>query len=93
MTTKEYEEYIRLAYKGRNRDVVQATGMLQCEAAELAELFLKNRWYAKEITGDAILSEAGDILNFLTFILRQSGFTLEDAMINNVGKLKERGWI
>lgn len=93
MTPIKFEGYIKEAYEGRNRNVIQATGMLQCEAAELAELYLKEYWYNKEFTREDVVSEAGDILNFLTFILQFHNLTLEDAMLNNVLKLKERGWV
>lgn len=89
----EFQKTIKEAYKDRNRDVIEATGMLQCEAAELAEIFLKAKWYNKNISRNQIISEAGDILNFLVFILQSQGLTLEQAMENNIHKLKERGWL
>lgn len=91
--TVSFSRVIDEAYKSRNVDVIEATGHLQCEASELAELYLKNRWYNKRFTSEDILSEAGDILNFLTLILNKSDLTLEDAIKNNVNKLKKRGWI
>lgn len=88
-----FNSAIKKAYDGRSRPMMEAANMLQCEAAELAEIFLKYQWYHKEYTDTEVLSEAGDILNFLTYILQCGGFTLEDAMNNNISKLKERGWI
>lgn len=93
MSLREYQKLIRQAYKNRNRDVVEATGYLQCEAAELAELFLKGRWYNKKFTEAQILSEAGDVLNILVFILHSNKLTLTDAMVNNISKLKKRKWL
>lgn len=88
-----WENAIIKAYLGRNRDVIEATGHLQCECAELAELFLKQKWYNKQFTNEELLSEAGDILNFLTYILQSKGLNLSQAMDNNLQKLRERSWI
>lgn len=90
---RQFHASILTAYLGRDRDVLEATAMLQIEASELSELFLKKKWYNKEFTEEELLSEAGDVLNFLTFILLQNNLTLTDAMCNNIQKLKNRGWI
>lgn len=90
---RQFHASILLAYQGRNRDVLEASAMLQIEASELSELFLKRKWYDKMFKEEDLLSEAGDILNFLTFILLEYNMTLTDAMEHNIKKLKERGWI
>lgn len=93
MNIKSYTEHVQDAYKHTNRSVLEASAMLQIEASELSELFLKGKWYGKVFNCEQILSEAGDILNFLTFILSECGLSLEQAMDNNIIKLKDREWI
>ncbi len=93
MTLEEFDTYIAEAYLNRNRNVLEAASMLHVEAAELSELFLKEKWYNKKFTNNDLLSEAGDILNFLTYILATQDLSLEDAMENNITKLKERNWL
>lgn len=93
ITSEEFQEMIKKAYKGRNRDVVEASSMLQIEASELSELYLKKKWYNKQFKKQDILSEAGDILNFLTFVLQFEGLTLEQAMQANKQKLIMREWL
>lgn len=90
---RKFHACILLAYQGRGRDIAEAAALLSVEAGELTELFLKERWYGKRFDNENILSEAGDILNFLTFILLEHNMTLTDAMENNMKKLKDRGWI
>ncbi len=93
MDTYTFEKIITEAYLFRNRDLLGGVTNLQCEASELAELVVKNQWYGKEYSKQDVLSEAGDVLNFLTFILQEHGLTLHQAMSNNCDKLKTRGWI
>lgn len=87
-----FEKVIKEAHAGRN-DLLWEACALQCEAAELADLIMKNDGYNKPYTKDAILSEAGDVLNFLTAILIAHDLNLDDAMFDNINKLKARGWI
>ncbi len=93
MTLEEFDECITEVYLNRNRNVLEATAMLQIEASELSELYLKDKWYNKKFTDNDLLSEAGDILNFLTYILSTRDLSLEQAMENNISKLIERGWL
>lgn len=93
MTNKEFLNIIRSVYQNRYRNVLEASAHLQVEASELSELFLKRKWYNKEFSNQDLLSEAGDILNFLTYILDSNGLSLEEAMINNKQKLIDRGYI
>ncbi len=94
MRTKVFEDKIKEAYShGQPRDLMGMLVGLQCEVAELAELHHKAEWYGKTYDLNRIRSEAGDILNFLTIIIQQYNFTLEDIMQDNLYKLKGRGWI
>lgn len=93
MNSKAYQRMIIEVYSDRKRDVLEAAAHLQVEAGELAELFLKRKWYKRKFNDNDLLSEAGDVLNFLTYILSYHDLTLEDAMDSNIYKLKERGWL
>jgi NTP pyrophosphatase (non-canonical NTP hydrolase) len=93
ITLGGFESLIKESYKNRGRSVLEATSMLNIEAAELSELFFKKKWYGKEFTSEDVKSEAGDILNFLTFILQSYNLSLNDAMEDNIGKLYDRKWL
>jgi len=93
MNFEEFEELILEAYENRCRSDLWLTACLMQEAGELSENIIKYVGYNKKYTKDAIISEAGDILNFLTAILQSHNLCLEDAMKDNIIKLKARGWI
>lgn len=92
-TNDDFDAAIHEAYYTTNRSLLWLVANLQCESSELAELVIKKEGYQKEYTDEQLLSEAGDVLNFLTRILQVHEYTLEDAMDNNITKLKERKWI
>lgn len=93
MNLFNWELIIKEAYENRDRTRLGLAANLQCEAAEVAELMVKFDWYGKTYDIDHLVSEAGDVLNFLTAILQSHNRTLEDALENNESKLRSRGWI
>jgi NTP pyrophosphatase (non-canonical NTP hydrolase) len=60
---------------------------LVAEIGELCELYQKNVRDEEEITKDRVMSEAGDVLWYLTAILIMHGVSLEDCMRYNQKKL------
>ena len=93
MNINEFEELIYRSYEGRHRTDLWLACALQVEASELAEHIMKFEGYKKLYDRESIESEAGDILNFLTAILQSHNIKLEDVMMNNSKKLKDRGWV
>ena len=93
MNNYEFEQYIQESYKTGNRSKLWLAVNVSCEAAELAELIVKEEGYNREYTDEQVLSEAGDVINFVTALLHKHGLTLSEAMDNNIVKLKTRGWI
>ncbi len=91
--TDAFEFAIHLAYKNTNRSNLWLAACLMQEAGELAEHTIKKDGYNKEYEVNDLLSEAGDVLNFLTAILQAHDLTLKDAMSHNIDKLEKRGWI
>lgn len=93
MNIEEFQRHIAEAYRTTNRTPLWLTAALVVEAAELSELVVKGTGYGELYSQTDVLSEAGDILNFLTAFLQTRGLTLEEAMYHNIHKLKTRGWI
>lgn len=96
MNTREYARCVREAHIARqdqHENVLWLSACLMQEAGELAEHIIKYVGYNKDYTVDSIVSEAGDVLNFLTAILNAHNLTLKDVMVDNVKKLKRRGWL
>lgn len=92
---KIFEHRIKEAYKDvqGDRSLLWLCSNLMREASELAEHQIKFDGYGKVYSPAEILSEAGDVLNFLAAILLKFNLSLEDAMVDNINKLKERRWI
>lgn len=89
----EWEKIVKKAYLHTSRTDLWLVACLMQEAGELAELVIKRDGYKKKYRRIELLSEAGDVLNFLTAILQSHELTIEDAMKHNAAKLRERGWI
>ena len=65
---------------------------LASETGELLGSFkkaIRDDWTDEQLS-ESILSEAGDILWYLSLILKTFNYTFEDAMLNNMIKLKSR---
>ena len=63
---------------------------LASESGEVASLCKKEMRDAKDYTGEVWLKEIGDCVWYLTRLLDTFGYTLEDAMLNNIEKLSSR---
>lgn len=71
--------YAALGLAGENGELIEIVKKLQRPGAELTE----------EIRRKALL-EAGDVLWYLVRLLKDFGYTLDEVMIANVDKLKQR---
>lgn len=60
------------------------------EAGEVLDAVKKTWIYGKELDRENILEESGDLLFYITALLTENGFTLEDAMEYNIKKLEKR---
>lgn len=60
------------------------------EAGELQNIVKKEFFHSHPKDVLKVLEEAGDILYYLDWALELYGWTLEQAMIGNVNKLKDR---
>jgi NTP pyrophosphatase (non-canonical NTP hydrolase) len=63
---------------------------LMCECGELSELYKKEYFHGKSQEYDNLLSEGGDVFFYLTYIMWENGFTLEEVMSYNKEKLENR---
>jgi NTP pyrophosphatase (non-canonical NTP hydrolase) len=63
---------------------------LMGEAGELSELYKKEYFHNKEIDEEALISEVGDVLFYLTYIIYNEGMTLDQVMSYNMEKLDNR---
>lgn len=60
------------------------------EIGELIEEVIHHLWYGKEYNKAHILEELGDVLHFMTYLMIEHKWTLQDVMDGNVAKLEKR---
>lgn len=60
------------------------------ESGEVIDKVKKTLIYGKELNKKDLLNECGDVLWYMTILLHELGYDLEDAMMANSEKLKKR---
>ena len=66
-----------------------AVGM-NTEQAELADMLKKHLFYGKDLDLVNVLEEVGDALWYCAVALDAAGYTMEEAMLRNIAKLRAR---
>lgn len=70
--------------------MVHASMGIAGEAGEVIDAVKKTWIYGKPLDRENILEECGDLLFYISALLTQTGYTLDDAMNANMDKLKKR---
>ena len=60
------------------------------EAGEVADLIKKVVFNGKQVAPAEVLAECGDVLFYMVGLLMSYGWTIEDALDNNIAKLRTR---
>ena len=92
MDWEDYALWVRdrkMTVKGADDDLFGIMGLMG-ECGELSELYKKEYFHGKEIDGEKLLSELGDVFFYLTYILQNEGILLETVMSYNMKKLENR---
>ena len=91
--TSEFEIHVhRLFVKPEDqlgRQLHAAVGVAG-EAGEVLDAIKKHWIYGAELDIENVLEECGDLLFYVTALLINSGFTIDEAMKHNIAKLKSR---
>lgn len=90
MTFKQYEKMNRQTDRGDDSNLWYPCLGLAGEVGEVTEPIKKFYRDGKAIDRQSMLLECGDVLWYLTTLLRRQGFTLEEAAAANATKLIER---
>ena len=93
MTNDDFAKHVaRLFIKPEDSmgRMVHASMGIAGEAGEVVDAVKKHWVYGKELDRENILEECGDLLFYITALLTETGFTLDDAMVANVAKLAKR---
>jgi len=70
--------------------MVHASMGIAGEAGEVVDAVKKTWIYGKELDRENIVEECGDLLFYITALLTETGYTLEEAMVYNINKLAKR---
>lgn len=93
MINEEFTEHVaRLFVKPQDhigRTLHAAVGIAG-EAGEVLDAVKKTWIYGKELDRENLLEESGDLIFYITALLTENGFTLEEAMQANIAKLAKR---
>lgn len=71
-------------------DPIPALLGLSAEAGEVGDVWFKAQRNDVEVDVNDVISEVGDVLFYCSIIARENGFTLEEALQNNMDKLSDR---
>lgn len=88
---EEYEQFVKSmkVYPEKHAIVYPALGLIG-EAGEISEKVKKWLRGDKDLDKDALLSELGDPLWYITSLADDLGYTLQDVVDRNVEKLTSR---
>src|ERR1700721_4668157 len=85
-----YDTLKHLIMAIETQDIIHAKLGIDSESGELADAIKKWLIYGKELDRENIKEECGDILWYISLMLRACKFTMEDCMVENIEKLKKR---
>ena len=92
MDWEDYRNFVahrKMTIKGAHDDLFGIMGLMG-ECGELSELYKKEYFHGKEPQWNDLLSEVGDVFFYLTYIMQENGFTLDEVMSYNMKKLENR---
>lgn len=93
MTPNEFDEHVARLFIKPDDSVGRMCHAAMGAASEAGELItpVKAHWiYGKPLDTENILEESGDAIFYISALLQECGFTMEDAMRHNVAKLAKR---
>ena len=93
MTRADFESHVAALFvkpADRVGRLVHAAVGCGTEAGELLDAVKKSWIYGAALDEENVLEECGDQLFYVTAMLLECGFTLDDAMEHNKRKLRER---
>ena len=93
LSINDYQKFaakgIRKESEGKNLIVGFALG-LGGESGEVLDDIKKREYHGRNISIEHTAEELGDVMWYVANIATQLGFSLEDILINNICKLRDR---
>jgi NTP pyrophosphatase (non-canonical NTP hydrolase) len=86
----EFEKSLKVTSTASILRVLHGAVGMCGESGEVIDKVKKVLIYGKEVDKKDLLNECGDVLWYMTILLHELGYNLEDAMKANVEKLEKR---
>lgn len=95
---EEYQEFVESCPQPSGRDISKspylkgwwAASQMNCEAAEVEEIFEKAVRKGKTIDANDVMDELGDVIWGLTCVCNEVGLSLDEVIEHNIDKLRKR---
>ena len=90
MNEKEYLEKARRTLSTDNDLLEHMIIGIGTESGELLDAYKKHKFYRRDLNTQNIKEEIGDLLWYLVQLCDEVDYTIEQAMIDNIWKLRKR---
>jgi NTP pyrophosphatase (non-canonical NTP hydrolase) len=90
MNEKEYLEKARRTLSTDNDLLEHMIIGIGTESGELLDAYKKHKFYKRDLNTQNIKEEIGDLLWYLVQLCDEVDYTIEQAMIDNIWKLRKR---
>lgn len=90
MTDLQYLELARRTLATQEDKLGHFTVGISTEANELLDAYKKARWYKRELDTTNMKEEIGDLLWYLIQLCAEIDYSLDQAKVDNIEKLKKR---
>lgn len=90
MTDRQYLELARKTLSVEEDKIGHFTVGLVTESAELLDAYKKAKWYGRKLDTVNIKEEIGDVMWYLVQLCDEVGYSLDEAKVDNIQKLKKR---
>lgn len=89
---EEYQEFVASCPQPPNDNfkAYWAATQMTCEAAEVLEIFEKSYRKKIDVDGSHLEEELGDVLWGLAAVCNATGLSLDNIIMTNISKLRER---
>lgn len=90
MTEKEYLEKAKRTLSTEDNLLEHMIIGIGTESGELLDAYKKHRFYGRELNTQNIKEEIGDLCWYLVQLCEEVDYSLEQAFIDNIWKLRKR---
>ena len=88
---EDYRKDVYRTLSSTDKDnIAHAIIGITTEAGELLDAYKKHRFYGRALDTKNLKEEIGDIMWYLTVLNGELGYSFQDAMTDNIAKLKKR---